>query len=75
MRLRSRSLELLVFTVGAGALALPPGTPRLADTSDQPLLRSWFKRFRERLPHDPSRVVFVAVGMLPSAETIAISGS
>ncbi len=38
---------------------LPGGTPRVADASDLPLLRSWFEIFRERQPHDHSHVEFV----------------
>jgi hypothetical protein len=41
------------------APALPRGAPRVADTGDLPLLRSWFSLFRERFPEDPSHVEFV----------------
>jgi hypothetical protein len=41
------------------APALPMGTARVADASDLPLLRSWFKLFQKRHPDDPSRVEFV----------------
>ncbi len=41
------------------ARALPRGAPRLATTSDIPLLRSWFKLFQERHPDDASQVEFV----------------
>ena len=37
----------------------PKGTPRLADSTDRPLLRSWFDRFRERHPEDRSHIEFV----------------
>lgn len=37
----------------------PTGAPRVADTIDLPLLRSWFDLFRERHPDDPSHVEFV----------------
>lgn len=57
--LRPTARMTLLRLDGLRAAALPPGTPRLADTSDQPLLRSWFKRFQERFPHDPSHVEFV----------------
>jgi hypothetical protein len=57
--LRPTARMTLLRLDGLRAAAFPPGTPRLADISDQPLLRSWFKRFHERVPHDPSRVEFV----------------
>lgn len=41
------------------AQTAPTGAPRVADTSDLPLLRSWFGLFRERHPDDPSHVEFV----------------
>jgi hypothetical protein len=41
------------------APVLPTGTPRVADASDLPLLRSWCKLFQKRHPDDPSRVEFV----------------
>jgi hypothetical protein len=41
------------------APALPTGTARVADASDLPLLRSWFRLFRDRHPDDHSSPEFV----------------
>jgi len=54
----SRRITLLrLRDLRAGTL--PTGAPRVADTGDLPLLRSWFTIFRERYPDDPSHVEFV----------------
>jgi hypothetical protein len=50
--------------------ALPTGTPRVADASDLPLLRSWFKLFQEQHPDDHSSVEFVVDHPLGAGDII-----